>query len=82
MVGCSLYLKGFIWKSRALGVRCHRLLHEFKGLEADVVILVGIDTRASKHLEMLYVGASRARAALYFLRLEIEGLGMPNSSNL
>jgi len=41
----------------------------FKGLEADVVILVGIDSRAVKHPETLYVGASRARAMLYVLAL-------------
>ncbi len=47
----------------------------FKGLEADVVILVGLDTGATKHPETLYVGASRARAALYVLALEDVVLG-------
>ena len=42
----------------------------FKGLEADVVILVGLDNRAVSHPEWLYVGASRAKVALYALFLE------------
>ncbi len=42
----------------------------FKGLEANVVILVGIDSAATKYPQMLYVGASRARAALYVLSLD------------
>lgn len=42
----------------------------FQGLEADVVILVGIDANAAKHPDWLYIGASRARAALYLLALE------------
>jgi len=42
----------------------------FKGLESDVVILVGIDAPACKYPEILYVGASRARGALYVLALE------------
>lgn len=42
----------------------------FKGLEADVVILVGLDAGATKYPETLYVGASRARAALYVLTQE------------
>ena len=42
----------------------------FKGLEADVVILVGIDEQASARPEWLYVGASRARGALFVLKLE------------
>jgi hypothetical protein len=42
----------------------------FKGLEADVVILAGIDGAAGKHPEWLYVGASRARAALFILALD------------
>lgn len=42
----------------------------FKGLEADVVILVGIDANAAKHSDWLYIGASRARAVLYLLALE------------
>lgn len=41
----------------------------FKGMEADVVILVGLDQHALTHPEVLYVGASRARAALYVLAL-------------
>ena len=41
----------------------------FKGMEADVVILVGLDPHALTHPEVLYVGASRARAALYVLAL-------------
>jgi hypothetical protein len=39
-------------------------------LLTGVVILVGIDTRAAKHPETLYVGASRARAMLYVLALD------------
>ena len=46
----------------------------FKGLEADVVILVGIDERCVRHPATLYVGASRARAALYVLELKSAGL--------
>ncbi len=42
----------------------------FKGLEADVVILVGLDNQAVSHPEWLYVGASRAKVALYALFLE------------
>ncbi len=41
----------------------------FKGLEADVVILAGIDERCQRHPATLYVGASRARAMLYVLAL-------------
>ncbi|ABM38055.1 ATP-binding domain-containing protein [Polaromonas naphthalenivorans] len=48
----------------------------FKGLEADVAILAGIDGPASKHHETLYVGASRARGALYVLALEKAGLDL------
>ena len=47
----------------------------FKGLEADVVVLVGIDARSMRHPATLYVGASRARAALYVLALADAGLG-------
>lgn len=46
----------------------------FKGLEADVVILAGIDKQAVSHPDWLYVGASRAKAALYVLALESSGL--------
>ncbi len=42
----------------------------FKGLEADVVILVGLTSKAAARPDWLYVGASRARAALYLLALE------------
>lgn len=42
----------------------------FKGLEADVVIMAGIDGKAAQHPDWLYIGASRARAALYVLALE------------
>jgi superfamily I DNA/RNA helicase len=44
-------------------------VQSFKGMEADVVILVGLDPHALTHPEVLYVGASRARAALYVLAL-------------
>ena len=47
----------------------------FKGLEADVVVIVGIDSRCQRHPATLYVGASRARAALYVLALADAGLG-------
>ena len=47
----------------------------FKGLEADVVVIVGIDSRCQRHPATLYVGASRARAALYVLALVDAGLG-------
>ena len=46
----------------------------FKGLESDVVVLVGIDLRCMRHPANLYVGASRARAALYVLALADAGL--------
>ena len=42
----------------------------FKGLEADVIILAGLDNQATSHPEWLYVGASRAKVALYALFLE------------
>ena len=42
----------------------------FKGLEADVVILAGIDSRCLRHSATLYVGASRARALLVLLLLD------------
>jgi hypothetical protein len=45
-------------------------LQGFKGLEADVIILVGLDDQATSHPEWLYVGASRAKVALYALFLE------------
>jgi len=41
----------------------------FKGLEADVVILAGLNAQTLTHPELLYVGASRARAALYAFSL-------------
>lgn len=41
----------------------------FKGLESDVVILAAIDAPAGKRTDWLYVGASRARGALYVLAL-------------
>lgn len=41
----------------------------FKGLEADVVILTGLNAQTLTHPELLYVGASRAKAALYILTL-------------
>jgi len=46
----------------------------FKGLEADVVIVAGLDRKAGQHPEWLYVGASRARAALVMLALDSAGL--------
>lgn len=46
----------------------------FKGLEADVVIVAGLDRKAGQHPEWLYVGASRARAALYLLALDGAGI--------
>jgi hypothetical protein len=42
----------------------------FKGLESDVVVLAGLDSKVSRHPELLYVGISRARAALYVLALD------------
>lgn len=47
----------------------------FKGMESDVVVLVGLDARTALHRENLYVGASRARSALYVLALKDAGLG-------
>lgn len=49
-------------------------IQSFKGLEADVVVLVGIDQRSMSRPANLYVGASRARAALYVLALADSGL--------
>ena len=42
----------------------------FKGLESDVVILAGIDSRCLRYPATLYVGASRARALLVLLTLD------------
>lgn len=42
----------------------------FKGLEADVVILVGLNAKAAQHPTWFYVGATRAKAALYLLALK------------
>ena len=42
----------------------------FKGLEADVVILAGLNAQIQKKPELLYVGASRAKAGLYVFTLE------------
>ena len=42
----------------------------FKGLEADVVILVGLNAKAAQHPTWFYVGATRAKAALYILALK------------
>lgn len=43
-------------------------IHTFKGLESRVVVLVEVDTEASKVLDMvLYVGCSRARTYLVIL---------------
>lgn len=42
----------------------------FKGLEADVVVLAGLDAKSAQRPETLYVGASRARAALVVLALD------------
>ena len=39
------------------------------------VVLVGIDARSMRHPATPYVGASRARAALYVLALADAGLG-------
>lgn len=44
----------------------------FKGLEADVVILAGLDEKAHSHPEWLYVGASRARVSLFVFTLKGE----------
>lgn len=44
-------------------------VHAFKGLESDVVVLVGLTPQALTHRELLYVGTSRARVALYVLSL-------------
>ena len=50
-------------------------IHGFKGLEADVVILAGLTRHAMEQRELLYVGASRAKAALYILTLAALPLG-------
>ncbi len=41
----------------------------FKGLESDVVILAGIDGPAARKADTLYVGCSRAKAALFVLAI-------------
>ena len=53
-------------------VGCVRIgaIQGFKGLEADVIVLVGLDNQATSHPEWLYVGASRAKVALYAFFLE------------
>lgn len=50
-------------------------IHGFKGLEADVVILAGLIQHTMEQRELLYVGASRAKAALYILTLAALPLG-------
>lgn len=51
-------------------------VYGFKGLEADVVILVGLTPQVLNNHELLYVGASRACAALYVLSLmSLDGAG-------
>ena len=42
--------------------------------QSDVVIVAGLDRKAGQHPEWLYVGASRARAALVLLALDSAGL--------
>lgn len=49
----------------------------FKGLEADAIILAGIDHHACGHPEWLYVGTSRARTLLFTLALAGVGLKVP-----
>ena len=44
-------------------------IQSFKGLESDVVILVGLTQQSVKQSELLYVAASRAKAALYVFSL-------------
>ena len=56
-------------------------IQSFKGLEADVVVLVGIDGRSMRRPANLYVGASRARAALYVLALADAGLTATSPQN-
>jgi hypothetical protein len=43
-------------------------LQGFKGLESDVVILIGIDEHAATQRRWLYVGATRARMMLFVVR--------------
>ncbi len=42
----------------------------FKGLESDVILLVGIDQLANTHKELLYVGSTRAKACLHIFARE------------
>ena len=42
-------------------------------MEADIVILAGIDDAARQRFEWLYVGASRAKAGLFVLALKAAG---------
>lgn len=44
-------------------------IQSFKGLESDIVILVGITKQSAINKELLYVGASRAKVGLYILSL-------------
>ena len=44
-------------------------IQSFKGLESDIVILVGITKQSANNKELLYVGASRAKVGLYILSL-------------
>jgi ATP-dependent exoDNAse (exonuclease V) beta subunit len=46
-------------------------IHGFKGLEADVVIVAGLTPQAQQHPEWLYVGATRAKASLFVLQLDL-----------
>ena len=69
------------WNQRLLGCKINKkqlsqpmvgrirvgTIQGFKGLESDLVILVGIDKTAFNRTELLYVGATRAKAALYLL---------------
>lgn len=45
-------------------------IQSFKGLESDVVILLGIDDNMKKKNEILYVGCSRAKSLLYIINTQ------------
>lgn len=63
--------RGVVWSFEGAaasdGVRVDTV-NRFKGLEADVVVLWGLDTiRSADRVETLYVGASRAKSRLHLI---------------
>lgn len=61
---------GESWREDANAIR-FATIHSFKGLESEVVILLGVDKLTQPHgQQVLYVGMSRARLRLYVLLRE------------